>query len=71
MPVEPEPKVYIPSSLAVEAMDYQVSNGKPQKHVHVEGSEFYTPTDQGNEKAFAKRLKEIKKWKEEHKENGS
>ena len=34
----------------------------------LEGSEFYTPTDQGNEKTFAKRLKEIKKWKAEHKE---
>ena len=33
----------------------------------LEGSEFYNPTDQGNEKAFAKRLKEIKKWKAEHK----
>ena len=36
--VEPEPKVYIPSSLAVEAMDYQV----PKKHVHIEGGALYT-----------------------------
>ncbi len=35
----------------------------------LKGSEFYTPTDQGGEKAFAVRLKEIKKWKEDHRED--
>ena len=40
--VEVEPKIYVPGSMTVEAMDYQVVNGKPQKHVQVESGAFYT-----------------------------
>ena len=36
--VEVEPKVLIPGSVTVEAMDYQV----PRTHVHVESGAFYT-----------------------------
>ena len=36
--VEPEPKVFVPGSVSVEAMDYQV----PKQHVHVQNGAFYT-----------------------------
>ena len=32
------------------------------------GKRYYRPTSQGEEEAFARRLAEIKKWKEEHRE---
>ena len=45
--VEAEPKVLVPASVTVEAMDYQV----PRRHVHVENGAFYT--DYAGDDAYA------------------
>ena len=48
--VEPEPKVFVPDSVSVEAMDYQV----PKKHVHVQNGAFYTDYADGATYALLK-----------------
>ncbi|MBR1588352.1 MAG: hypothetical protein IJ658_08525 [Kiritimatiellae bacterium] len=48
--VSAEPKVFVPGSVSVEAMDYQV----PRRHVHVENGAFYTDYADGATYALLK-----------------
>ena len=52
--VAAEPKVLVPGSMTVEAMDYQVVNGRLQKHVQVEAGSFYTTLAATNTYALLK-----------------
>ena len=54
--------------------DYQYAQDAPDKLTNMktfppelEGSEFYHPSNQGNEIRFKRRLEQIKEW---HKKNG-
>ncbi len=54
--------------------DYQYAHDSKDKLTNMQclpdsllGTEYYVPTEQGNESRYKTRLEQIKKWKEEHK----